>query len=102
MAQILHCEFGYPLANMGLERSINIGRDVKRADIVVYNNATACASNNQGEIYLIAEIKAPTVLDSDGQLASYMSASSAQGGFWTNGNKIDFYRKETGTGKIIV
>lgn len=101
MTQILHCEFGYPIANIGLERGINIGREIKRADIVVYNNATACASNNQGEIYLIAEIKAPTVKESDGQLASYMSASSAQGGFWTNGNKIDFYRKEAGTGKII-
>lgn len=30
-----------------------------------------------------------------------MSATSAQGGFWTNGNKIDFYRKDTGTGAII-
>ncbi len=101
MVQILHCEFGYPIANIGLERAINIGREIKRADIIVYNNATACASNNQGEIYLIAEIKAPTVLDSDGQLDSYMSASSAQGGFWTNGNKIDFYRKEAGTGNIV-
>jgi type I restriction enzyme M protein len=101
MTQILHCEFGYPLANIGLERSINIGREVKRADIVIYNNAAACASNNQGEIFLVAEAKAPSILDSDGQLASYMSASSAQGGFWTNGNKIDFYRKEAGTGNII-
>ena len=50
---------------------------------------------------MIAEVKAPTILDSDGQLVSYMSASSAQGGFWTNGNRIDFYRKETGTGNII-
>ena len=101
MTKILHCEFGYPIENIGLERSINIGREIKRADIVVYNNASACASNNQSEIYLIAEVKAPTVLDSDGQLASYMSASSAQGGFWTNGNKIEFYRKETRTGNII-
>lgn len=101
MTQILHCEFGYPIANIGIERSINIGRELKRADIVVYNNATACASNNQGEVYLIAEVKAPTVKETDGQLASYMSASSAQGGFWTNGNRIDFYRKEKGTGNII-
>lgn len=101
MTQILHCEFGYPLENIGLERSINIGREVKRADIVIYNSAAACADNKQGEVYLIAEIKAPTVLDMDGQLASYMSASSAQGGFWTNGNKIDFYRKESDTGNII-
>lgn len=68
MVQILHCEFGYPLANIGLERSINIGRDVKRADVVIYNNATACANNNQGEIYIIAEIKSPIIPESDGQL----------------------------------
>lgn len=101
MTQILHCEFSYPLSHIGLERSINIGREIKRADIVVYNSAAACASNNQGEIYLIAEIKAPNILDSDGQLDSYISATSAQGGFWTNGNKIEFYRKESPTGNII-
>ena len=101
MTQILNCEFGYPVSHIGLERSINIGRETKRADIVVYNSADACASNNQGEIYFIAEVKAPTVLDSDGQLFSYVSATSAQGGFWTNGNKIDFFRKEVDTGSII-
>ena len=101
MVQILHCEFGYPLSNIGLERSINIGRDIKRADIIVYNSSKDCINNNQGEIYLIAEIKSPTILDSDGQLTSYMSASSAQGGFWTNGNKINFYRKDLATGNIL-
>ena len=101
MVQILHCEFGYPSSHIGIERAINIGREVKRADIVVYNSATACASNDQGNIYIIAECKAPNIPDSDGQLNSYMSATSAQGGFWTNGNKIDFYRKDAGTGAII-
>ncbi|MDD6250150.1 MAG: N-6 DNA methylase [Bacillales bacterium] len=101
MTQILHCEFGYPIEHIGLERSINIGREIKRADIVIYNDASACANNNQGEIYLIAEIKAPNIKDQDGQLMSYLSASSAQGGFWTNGNKIDFYRKEATSGNII-
>ena len=101
MVQILHCEFGYPTSHIGIERAVNIGREVKRADIIVYNNATACASNDQGNIRLIAECKAPNVLDSDGQLNSYMSATSAQGGFWTNGNKIDFYRKDLVSGAII-
>ena len=32
MVQILHREFGYPRENIGLERSINIGREVKRTD----------------------------------------------------------------------
>lgn len=101
MTQIIHYEMGYPKTHIGLERSINIGRDIKRADIVVYNSASACADNDQGNIYLIAEIKAPTILDSDGQLGSYLSATSAQGGFWTNGNKIDFYRKNASTGALI-
>lgn len=101
MIQIIHCEFGYPASHIGVERVINIGREMKRADIVVYNNATACASNDQGNIRLIAECKAPNILDSDGQLNSYISATSAQGGFWTNGNKIDFYRKDLASGAII-
>lgn len=101
MVQIIHFELGYPKNKIGLERPINIGREIKRADIVVYNSTTACASNDQGNIFLIAEIKAPTIRDADGQLGSYLSATSAQGGFWTNGNKIDFYRKEVSTGALI-
>lgn len=101
MAHVIHYELGYPKNLIGLERQINIGREIKRADIVVYASATACADNDQGKIIFIAEIKAPTVLNSDGQLASYISATSAQGGFWTNGNKIDFYRKESATGNLI-
>ncbi len=100
MAQILHCEFGYPKSHIGIERSINIGRETKRPDIVIYNSSEACANNDQGNIYIIAEIKAPSILDSDGQLSSYISATSAQGGFWTNGNKIDFYRKNFSTAAI--
>lgn len=101
MVQILNCEFSYPASHIGIERQINIGREIKRADIVIYNSAEACARNDQGNIYLIAECKAPNILDPDGQLHSYMSASSAQGGFWTNGNKIDFYRKDVSTGAIM-
>lgn len=101
MTQIIHCEFGYPISQIALERPINIGREIKRADIVVYNTPEACASNDQGNIYLIAEIKAPTINDSDGQLDSYLSATSAQGGLWTNGNRIDFFRKEVSTGNIV-
>lgn len=100
MVQILHCEFEYPKNHIALERAINMGREIKRADIVIYNSPDACSRNDQGNILLIAETKAPTVIDSDGQLSSYLSATSAQGGFWTNGNKIDFYRKDLSSGNI--
>lgn len=96
MTILLHREFQYPLSHIGLERAIHIGRETKRADIVIYNSPEACAANDQGEIYIIAEIKAPNVKNSDGQLISYMSASSAQGGFWTNGDRIEFHRKAGG------
>ena len=81
MVQIIVYELGYPKNHVAVERPINIGRDIKRADIVVYHTVAACAANDQGNIYLIAEIKAPTILESDGQLISYLSATSAQGGF---------------------
>lgn len=101
MVQIIHCEFGYPKTYIGLERTINIGRETKRADIVIYNSPQSCAVNDQGDIFYIAEVKAPSIKDSDGQLNSYISATSAQGGFWTNGDHIHFYRKELSTGNII-
>lgn len=33
MVQILHCEFAYPMSHIGIEKQINIGREIKRADI---------------------------------------------------------------------
>lgn len=101
MVSIIHCEFGYPKELIGLERSINIGREKKRADIVVYATEEAQIENDQGKIVLISEIKAPDIKASDGQLVSYISATSAQGGFWTNGNKIDYYRKDYHDGNIV-
>jgi len=101
MGHTIHYELGYPKSVIAFERPVNIGREIKRADIVVYKNPEACAANDQGGIYFIAEVKAPSILDSDGQLASYISATSAQGGFWTNGNKIEFYRKNLTDGSLI-
>lgn len=101
MVSIIHCEFGYPKELIGLERSINIGREKKRADIVVYASEEAQIENDQGKIILISEIKAPDIKADDGQLLSYISATSAQGGFWTNGNKIDYYRKDYHDGNIV-
>ena len=46
MVQILHCEFGYPKEMMAVEREINIGREKKRPDVLIFNSAEACASND--------------------------------------------------------
>lgn len=98
MGQILHCELGYPKDLIAFERHINMGREKKRADIVIYNTVEAHAKNDQGQIFLIGETKEPSVKTSDGQLASYVSATSSRGGFWTNGDHIDFYRKNMENG----
>jgi type I restriction enzyme M protein len=101
MGQVLHFELGYPKELMAFERVINIGSEKKRADIVIFLNKTACANNDQGQIFLISETKAPTEKEPDGQLVSYISASSAEGGFWTNGNSIHYHRKLPGQVDIV-
>ena len=92
--RILVEEFKYAKELIALERAVQFGREkTKRADIIIYATAHAKETNSQGEIFLIAEIKAPTVREPDNQLPSYISATSAQGGFWTNGERIFFYRR---------
>lgn len=100
MGQILHYEFDYPRENIAFEQPINMGRERKRADIVIYESPEAKAERDQGKIALIAETKAPSEKVNDGQLSSYISASSAQGGFWTNGDAIEFLRKDPRTGIV--
>lgn len=94
MTRILVEEFKYAKEQIALERPVQFGREItKRADIIIYASSQAKECNRQGEILLIAEVKAPAIKDPDNQLISYMSSTSAQGGFWTNGERIIFYRK---------
>lgn len=103
MAQVLHFELGYPKEVIALERAIQLGTERKRADILVFNSPEARASNDQGQVSIIGETKAPTIKEPDGQLVSYISATSAAGGFWTNGHTspIRYYRKNAKTGDIV-
>lgn len=100
MVQVLHHELGYPKNVIAIERLIHIGREKRRADIVIYHSPKSRASNEQGQILIIGETKEPAIKEPDGQLISYISASSAQGGFWTNDNTIVFYRKDLPTGLV--
>ncbi|HHX8647261.1 hypothetical protein EEA47_11695 [Vibrio alginolyticus] len=99
-SHILHEEMGYSKDCIAHERTINMGQDKKRADIVIYHDKQACKENDQGRIKLVIEVKAPNVREPDNQLIGYITASSAEGGFWTNGEKIVFYRK-TSNGEVI-
>jgi type I restriction enzyme M protein len=101
MVNILIHELNYPPQNIALERVIKSGRQNIRADIVVYNSEEACIKNDQGQIHFTGETKAPMEKCPDGQEKSYISSSSAQGGFWTNGSIIYYYRKNISNGSII-
>lgn len=92
---ILHEEMGYPKALIAHERTINMGREKKRADIVIYDNKRACIEGDQGKIRLIIEVKSPQEKEPDGQLVGYISSTSAEGGYWTNGEKIIYYKKDS-------
>lgn len=98
---ILHEEMGYPKELIAHERSINMGSEKRRADIVIYENKRACIENDQGQIKLIIEVKAPNEKEPDGQLVSYISSTSADGGFWTNGEKIIYLKKDNRTNNIL-
>ncbi|QBJ15521.1 hypothetical protein EYD00_18955 [Agrobacterium sp. 33MFTa1.1] len=92
-AKVLCEEYGYPKARMRFEVPINIGSDVKFADIVVFQTEAAATSKSQGQIAIVVETKAPTKTIGHGQLASYISASSASGGVWFNGHDIAYFRQ---------
>lgn len=94
-------ELGYNSSFMAHERSLNIGRERKRADIVIFHSEEAKIQNDQGRVKIIGEVKAPTEREPDGQLLSYLSATSAEGGFWSNGNSIVYYRKIADTSEIV-
>lgn len=92
-ARILLEEYGYPRDRIVLGPAIYIGREPYFADIVVYASAEAARSRSQGEISLVIETKKPTLSEGKGQLVSYIFASSAQGGVWTNGEDVAYYRR---------
>lgn len=98
---ILHEEMGYPKEIIAHERTINMGREKKRADIIIYEKKQACVEADQGQIKLIIEVKAPNIKEPDGQLIGYISATSADGGFWTNGEKIIYYKRNPSNNNVL-
>ena len=76
-ARSLMEEYGYPKTDLGIEIGIAMGRQKKRADMVVYRHG---AERIQENIMIIVEAKRDDVLSSDkdrgiDQLKSYMAAS---------------------------
>ena len=80
--------YNYPADRITLESPIHFGREVKRADIVIWDKDRPTVP------YIIVEIKKPRLTEGKEQLKSYCNATGAPIGVWTNGNQISYYNRK--------
>lgn len=81
-------KYGYPESRIELETGINFGREIKRADVVIWEKDRANVP------YIIFEIKKPKLSEGKEQLKSYCNATGAPIGVWTNGEQISVYNRK--------
>ena len=81
-------DFGYPASRMVLEYPVTIGRETKRADIVILDK------DRPDTAYIIVELKKPKLKDGKEQLKSYCNATGVPIGVWTNGESISYYHRK--------
>ena len=84
---LIHVE-GYSAENIKLEYAVHFGREVKRADIVIFEK------KHPDSEYIIVEVKKPKLLEGKAQLKSYCNATGALIGVWTNGEIIECYHRK--------
>lgn len=102
----LHEDYGYAYEQMDIEVAIQRGEknSVKnrneRADIVIYETTDKHKRNQSSDIVGIVETKRPTRKEGVKQLMSYMTASSAVWGVWTNGTDIEYLYRDPKSGKV--
>lgn len=104
--RILKDDYGYSYEQMDIEVHIQRGSKTKpkteadRADIVIYKSEDRNKRDQNRDILGIVETKRPNREDGVRQLMSYMSASSALWGVWTNEKEIEYLYKNPETGAI--
>lgn len=104
--KVLFDDYDYAKERMDIEVSIQRGEKSslknksERADIVVYKTGNKNKRNQNEDILGIVETKRPTRKEGVKQLMSYMSASSAHWGVWTNGTEIEYLYRNPTTGEI--
>jgi type I restriction enzyme M protein len=81
-------EYGYPKKRISLEHPISFGREIKSADIVIFDKDRPTVE------YIIVETKKPKLLDGKNQLRSYTNATGAPIAVWTNGGQISHYNRK--------
>lgn len=90
-ARKLHYEYDYRKELMVIGAPINIGSELRYADIAIYHDAFSAKRRDQAKIRLIVETKAGDLTTGIGQLKSYIFASSAEGGVWLNATDAPSY-----------
>ncbi len=85
---VLINEYNYPKKLISFEHPINFGREVKSADIVIFDKEKTDAP------FIIVELKKPKLKDGKEQLKSYCNATGAPIGIWTNGSLISQYNRK--------
>ena len=102
----LHRDYGYDTERMDIEVRIQRGeqhgrRNARdRADIVIYRTDNVLERDQFRDIVGIVETKRPNRNDGLRQLMSYMTASSAEWGVWTNGDTIEHVYRDPVTGEL--
>ncbi len=81
-------EYGYQKQRITFEHAIHFGREVKSADIVIFDKDRPTVE------YIIIEIKKPKLQDGKNQLRSYTNATGAPIAVWTNGGQISQYHRK--------
>lgn len=81
-------EYGYQKQRIKFEHAIHFGREIKSADIVIFDKDRPTVE------YIIIEIKKPKLQDGKNQLRSYTNATGAPIAVWTNGGQISQYHRK--------
>jgi type I restriction enzyme M protein len=81
-------KYGYPKNRIKFEHPVSFGREVKSADIVVFDKDRPTVE------YIIIEVKKPKLPEGKEQLRSYCNATGAPIGVWTNGRQISHYNRK--------
>lgn len=85
--ELIHV-YGYSPDNIRIEYAIHFGREVKRADIVIFDQ------EHPESAYIIVEVKKPNLREGKEQLKSYCNATGAIIGIWTNGQASSYYYRK--------
>ncbi|MBN2704625.1 MAG: N-6 DNA methylase [Pontiellaceae bacterium] len=85
--RVLMDRYQYPAERIQVEYPVHFGREVKRADIVVFDKDKATS------IFIVVEIKSPKWNSGKEQLKSYCHATGAPIAVWTNGESISYWNR---------